>query len=303
MKPASLDMGVLDEVLSENNLEKVLSSDVGAGINLAEFSALEDFYCGIALLPAESSNNGARAAIFVEIGIATARGIPILVIVDPNEPPLPALGGLQVIRAALDNYAALEFHIRLFALGAPDSRGPAPESFDVALVDRPIKIFVPRGRGKSSQIDDLLNEYAKLGSKIMWTGHGQREGRIAELLDDLLTEQGAIVQREVRDQDGGVVDIAFTHPRIRETVLVEVKDAEDESSIDSAREQLYRYVCHNDQAFGLLLFRGTGERFTPEVSPDFPLIWAMEIGDFSRKVSRQELGEFLRQTRNRLVHG
>ncbi|WP_280246781.1 hypothetical protein [Nocardia abscessus] len=305
MKPASLETGVLDEILSTNSLETVLTSEVGAGVDLVEVPQLDDIQCGIAVLPPESSNNGARTAIFVEIGIATARQIPILVIADPSEPPLPALGDLMIIRTTLDNESALDLHIGLFLVsirlyGGQNLLKSPP--LDITTPDPPLIIQGPPGIGRSHAVANIIDEYMKSGARVL-VSPTRSEGRIAEILDELLTEQGAIVQREVLSDSGlGRIDIAFTHPQIRETVLVEVRDTE-QSSIDSARRQLYQYVRRNNQSIGLLLFRGPNQESTPPVSPEFPLIWAMTVADFYEQISYQELGTFLRHTRNRLVHG
>lgn len=57
MKPASLDMGVLGEILSSNEFDAVLTSEVGAGIDLVDERSLDEFDCGIAVIPAESSSD------------------------------------------------------------------------------------------------------------------------------------------------------------------------------------------------------------------------------------------------------
>ncbi|WP_225731101.1 MULTISPECIES: hypothetical protein [unclassified Nocardia] len=298
MASASLDLGVLHEVLADLHAESESTSILGPGVDLLRVP-LEDFDFGIAIIPDDAAeNSGVRAAIFLEIGIAAARNLPVLVITSPDEPPLPALGDLVQVRTRIDNADALRLHIGLFL--APLSRDASTSAlwkfYDVQRADR-----------SADEIKRLWNEEAiKAELDRVFRRNSRQEyteSQIATYIEKMLQSQGALVQREARGESGAI-ELAFTHPGIRETVLVEIKKfGGEEGSLDGARRQLSKYMRNNSQSIGLILFDELPGASTPNFSPDYPQILALSLMDFVASVEPDRLGSFLAHTRNQLVHG
>ncbi|WP_280474565.1 hypothetical protein [Nocardia asiatica] len=253
---------------------------------------------GIAVIPPVSDNDsGVRAAIFIEIGIIAARNIPILAVVDPSEPPISALGGIVTVKSSTGESDALEWHIDLFLrrLSMQKSNSELWSYYNLLRAERAIS--------GSPAVREAVERKPRA---VQWYDIGHRgrsgEARIAEYLDELLTAQGALVQREPRNVDLRV-DIAFTHPELRETVLIELKNYHTgESSLGRARNQLSAYLRNSSQAIGLLLYAGPHHTSESNISPDSPRVWAMTVDEFLEEIDGQHLADFLTRIRNRMVH-
>ncbi|MFG1796675.1 hypothetical protein [Nocardia sp. NPDC049149] len=301
MASAPLDLGVLWDVLDSRDVDAERTSDLGAGIDLLRVPP-DDFDFGIAVVPAEQpTNSGVRAAIFLEIGIAAARNIPVLVIIDPDEPPLPALGDLSQVRAAVDNREALELHVGLFLKRFTRKRSKS-DSWDPYESERSRhnpRVVAGPSKTSTAEIRRRLNEFFASMDSSSWSKF--REVETAELLDVVLQAEGATVAREIRDADQ-TVDIAFTHPDIGETVLIEIKKIKHAGDLDSAQEQLSSYVKNNSHAIGLVLYDGPQMTSSMDTFSRYSQIWTMSLREFYTSVAREQLGPFLIRTRNQLVH-
>jgi len=112
--PSGPDFSVLLAALADRAVEVDSTSDIGAGVALAR-APLDRFDFGVAVVP--SSHEGstvALSAIYVEIGVAAGRGLPLLVVVEPPGAPSPALAGLVTVTTSLDNEEALRLQLGLF---------------------------------------------------------------------------------------------------------------------------------------------------------------------------------------------
>ncbi|MFI1919353.1 hypothetical protein [Nocardia sp. NPDC020380] len=305
MKPASLDLDVLFEILKDREVDFELSSHLGAGADLAG-EAIDRFDCGIAVIPPGTEHNsGARAALFIELGIAVARRVSLLVIVDPNEPPLPGLGDLMTVRATEENREALSFHVGLFLerLRRQRIQSDLWDFYDSQRAQRPALIFGPTGTGKATKISSLIQEFLATQS-LRPPKRMEREADIVKFIEELLTAHGAIAQREVRISNDAGVDLAFSVPTFSETVLVEVvKGSRGTKTVSAALEQLSQYVRSSHQAIGLLLYDAPDGLPALSASANYPMVWAMSLTDFYRKVLDNQLDALLVGARNQMVHG
>src|SRR4051812_15395555 len=114
MTPSGPVLSVLLAVLAEYEVDVESTADVGAGVALADVSlGLYDF--ALAVIPAgRRKRDASLPAIYLEIGVATARDLPLVVIAEPPDPPSPALAGVATIITQLDNEEALRLQVGLF---------------------------------------------------------------------------------------------------------------------------------------------------------------------------------------------
>ena len=75
-----------------------------------------------------NGDEAALAAIYIEIGVAVARGLPLIVIAEPSIPASPALAGATtIVITQLGNEEALRLHLGVFlrqVQAAPGRSGP-----------------------------------------------------------------------------------------------------------------------------------------------------------------------------------
>lgn len=129
MSPSGLDLSVLNAVLTEHAVDVESTSDVGAGAALADTS-LAQYDFAVAVIPDDHERHEASlSAIYIEIGVAVARGLPLLVIAGPSIPPSPGLvGATTIVMTQLDNEEALRLHLGVFLRqlqSSPRVRPPA----------------------------------------------------------------------------------------------------------------------------------------------------------------------------------
>jgi hypothetical protein len=114
MAPSGPELSILLAVLAEYEVDAESTADVGAGLALADVP-LDPYDFALAMIPAEHRERDVSlSAIYVEIGVAAARDLPLIVIAEPPDPPSPALAGVATIITQLDNEEALRLQIGLF---------------------------------------------------------------------------------------------------------------------------------------------------------------------------------------------
>jgi hypothetical protein len=107
MAQSGPELSVLLAVLAEYEVGAESTADVGAGLALADVS-LVPYDFALAVIPAgHRERDVSLSAIYVEIGVAAARDLPLMVIAEPPDPPSPALAGVATIITQLDNEEAL----------------------------------------------------------------------------------------------------------------------------------------------------------------------------------------------------
>jgi hypothetical protein len=77
------DLSMLLAVLADQAVDADFTSDIAAGVGLAD-ADLDQFDFAVAVIPAGTREGSAGvSAIYVEIGVAAARELPLLVVVEP----------------------------------------------------------------------------------------------------------------------------------------------------------------------------------------------------------------------------
>ena len=129
MSPSGLDLSVLRTVLTDHAVDIDPTSDVGAGAALAGVS-LAQYDFAVAVIPADHERHEASLpAIYIEIGVAVARGLPLIVIAGTSIPASPALASATtIVMTELGNEEALRLHLGVFLRqmqSAPQMEQPA----------------------------------------------------------------------------------------------------------------------------------------------------------------------------------
>lgn len=302
MAPTFLDLAVLREALDEQNIGVRTSNEIGAGLNLAD-APLEEFDLGVAVIPRGDSDglSESRTAILIEAGIAYARELPLLFIVDPSDQSsLQALSGTKAwtVRARIDNREAIRLHLGLLVQYL--TRGPYSNLPQIITEG-------PPGKGKAQLAERLIKDVVEGGNSVIITSPRTGsliEPNVAERLEQLLQNRGIAAQHEVRTAHGkaGRIDLIFSHPQIDTPVFVELLSGLTGKPRAHAEAQLAQYIRDESGTLGLVLYYNLPS-FTPEMSAVDARVWSVSLADFLEKVDTGELGSFLRRIRNETVHG
>lgn len=293
---------MLRTLLADRHVACEFSSDLGAGLDLANLP-LDDFDFAIAILPTGiSAAGGGSAAILIEIGVCAAKKIPLFTIASPDEPLSAALGTLMTVRASLENTEALKLHLDVFLRRLDRSTHRS----NTNIIENPAALgkdraILPTQKDAIKRARDLLRESAQGDIR----NPAVFEANIILLLEAYLAANGAVTQHRLNDTRGDQgIDLAFAHPSIPEAVLVEVKqNLARPALLEKAQEQLSHFVQRNGGAIGLLLIPDyIGAHLLHQSTPS-PLVRTLGFGEFIRETDKGGLGDFLRQTRNRMVHG
>lgn len=292
---------MLSTLLASRNVSCEYSSDVGAGVDLAEVS-LDRFDFAVAVLPRRSAAAGGAgsAAILVEIGVCAARRIPLFAVASPDEPPIAALGTLMTVRTSLDNVDALRLHLDVF-IGGLHRQGARSTHW----TDKRSGSSIENQTDISSQQDAV-----RVARELLDTESSEQENsavvedRILHLLGQLLTVEGAYAQQKLAGTRGDQgIDLAFAHPSIPDTVLVEVKqNASSPEILRKAQSRLSEYVTKHSGAIGLLLVSDSASARQLEEMEGHPLVRTLTLGEFFDIAESRHLDDFLRSTRNQMVH-
>lgn len=105
------------QALTEAAVDFVRSQDLDTDW-LSEKVPGIDFVC--AVLDTQGMDDS--PAIYLEIGVALGRNLPVLIITDSRRRIPLALAGLQRVEADLDNHAAIALHIRQFTSNLKEKR-------------------------------------------------------------------------------------------------------------------------------------------------------------------------------------
>jgi Restriction endonuclease len=289
MTPFGLDLSVLRALLAEYAIEIELTSDVGAGVALADTS-LAQYDFAIAVIPADHGQRDAsRSAIYVEIGVAVARGLPLLVITEPSIPPSPALvGATTIIITQLGNEEALRLHLGLFSRqvrAVPRAQHPA--------------------RLSASPTPSVPAAYAVRLQAVRESTGGLRGAEFERFVGDLLREAGAQAEeRSPWEPDGGI-DIAAFIPGEEQrlgAVMIQVKSGTLTShALRATQRELSAHVLQVGAGLGLLVY----DQVTPDARkvPPALLVSSLGIDQLLAELETEPLSAVLTQARNRAVHG
>jgi hypothetical protein len=284
--PPELDLSVLLTALADRAVGVDSTSDIGAGVALARV-ALDQFDFGVAVVP---SGIGERSvglsAIYLEIGVATGRGLPLLIVAEPPGPPLPALAGLTTVIISLDNEEALRLQLGLFLhqveAGLPTRQVEEPPT---------TQHLVP-------------SAYLARLQAARDSAPAQRGMALERLLGDLFRDAGAEVEQRAPGGPDDGVDIAAFIPGEEQrlgTLMIQVKSGVlTGPAMEQEQQKLSLQVLQARAGLGLLIYdqATSGAREAPSA----PLVLRIGIDELLSELEGRSLTAVLAQARNRAVH-
>jgi hypothetical protein len=282
------DLSVLRAVLNDHAVDIDPASDSGAGVTLADVS-LAQYDFAAAVIPADHERHEASLpAIYIEIGVAVARGLPLIVIAGPSIPASPALAGATtIVFTELGNEESLRLHLGVFLRQMQS----APQ------VERPARL--PASPAPSVPAAFLTRLQA-----VRYSPGGLRGAEFERLVGDLLREAGAQAEeRSPWEPDGGV-DIAAFIPGEEQrlgTVVIQVKSGTLTSrALRAAQHGLSAYVVQAGAGLGLLVY----DQIAPGAReiPPAPQVFSLGIDQLLAELETRPLSTVLTQARNRAVH-
>ena len=289
MSPSGLDLSVLNAVLTEHAVDVESTSDVGAGAALADTS-LAQYDFAVAVIPDDRERHEASlSAIYIEIGVAVARGLPLLVIAGPSIPPSPGLvGATTIVMTQLGNEEALRLHLGVFLRqlqSSPRVRPPA--------------------RLRASPTPSVPAAYAVRLRAARQSPGGLRAAEFERLVGDLLREAGAQAEERSPWEGDEGIDIAAFIPGEEQrlgAVMVQVKSGTlTGHALQATQHKLSTHVLQAGAGLGLLVYdqMAPGARKVPSA----PLVASLGIDELLAELEFRPLSTVLTQARNRAVHG
>lgn len=289
MSPSGLDLSVLRAVLTDHAVRIDPTSDVGAGVALAGVS-LAPYDFAVAVIPADYERHEASlSAIYIEIGVAVSRGLPLIVIAGTTIPASPALAGAAaVVMTELGNEQALRLHLGVFVR----QMQAAPRA------DQPASL-------PASPAPSLAAAYLMRLQAVRESPWDLRGAEFERLVGDLLREAGAQAEeRPPWEADRGA-DIAAFIPGEEQrlgAVVIQVKSGTLTShALRATQHELSSYVLHAGARLGLLVY----DQIAPGASkvPPAPQVFSLGIDQLLAELETKPLSTVLTQARNRAVHG
>jgi hypothetical protein len=285
--PSDLELSAVATVLADEGVEVEQTSDIGAGAALARVN-LDRFDCCIAVVPAGHRDASmSMAAIYVEIGVAAARRLPLLVVVQAPAQPSPALAGLTTATSSLDNVEALRLHLSLFLRSV--ASGVPPETESNLLPTAP----------------NLVSAGYRRRLEMARTSHDiERALAFERLVTDIVRAAGAKIEERPTGWPDTGVDIAAFIPGEEQRLgplLIEVKSGLlTAADLVRAQQKLSDHVLQTRSGLGLLIFNeiAVGAR---KVAPA-PLVARIGIDQLLSELEARPLSEVLVQARGRAVH-
>lgn len=275
--PTGMDLGFLPEILEAR----------GIGWEWAKASAPElanpysairraDFFVGVL--------NGTRTdyRVIHETGAAAVLAKPVLLIMSPLRKLPVDLQRFTVAHVKLTDDRALRFHIDAF-LSAPQrnvfedrrpvlSSIPEPPSIPAGKRTQPA---TPESR-LEQEVFDLIQQAG--GSAVVQPDSNTPERYRPDLLVWL------------RSQDAELLDPA----------VIEVKGRVSRGTIRSIEERLLGFMGTSGVRTGLVI---TSEAVPERSQPAWPTIFWLDLQTFRELLRSSQLGPYLRESRNRAVHG
>lgn len=285
--PTNLDVEVLSGVLGELGAEVLFASELGAGVTLAQ-APIDRADCAVAVLSSQSRHTAeGLAGIFVDIGVVAGQKIPLVVIVDPNDAPPPALAGATIVRASADHVASLRLHLRMFMLSIASGDTMKRLHRTDALDSASLSEFRDRWDTLRSSLQDCNTYPRDFGVQFQ------------RLVTDILSTAGAIV---VENYDDLEADAVASYMPGTETILgpviIELKPKLTKRGLESAQQRLM-YSMRAARAGFCLLVHG-GEPSTEFQIPTFMLV--LSIDELLTELDQMTIGQLLVRARNRAVH-
>ncbi|MBL7491557.1 hypothetical protein I6A60_39145 [Frankia sp. AgB1.9] len=283
--PVTADLTALRVVFEELDTDITTTTDLLVGAQLATVP-LDKFDLAAAVLPAAEPDGlpvSVLAALYLEMGIALGRGLPLIVLAEDTDAELPGIGDAAAnawLIAGVSDEASLRLHLSLFVQVAAMQRHASETGFRRGLTP-PLATPARETTAESPTTHAL---------------------RLEQEVIDLLRDSGALVEEAVRFPHDAGVDAAVVIPGTEQVlgpVLVEVKAQRD---LDLARvtRDLAEAVLARGASLGLLVYDGAPR--TPRPLGRLPVV-VLHIDELRRALPGPALGRWLIDVRNRIVHG
>ncbi|MGW9440302.1 hypothetical protein [Streptomyces sp. NPDC055607] len=275
--------------LAAEGVEFILSRDLQADW-LSERVPDIDFLCAVL----EGGKGYIPPAVFLEIGVALGRDVPVLLVTDaPRELPL-ALAGLQRVEVELKNRDAIGQHVEKFAEQLQVKREWRPKSESAPEIPRPHLVFSDRLRRLSAE---------SLGSA------SDRGFQYERLIHDVFADAGAVSTVSQPGVADGGFDLAVWVDGASEIlggpILVECKigDKIRPGALRRAAERLKDVMYVRSVNFGLIVYHDlSGSDDLHSYYPDLP-VWALSARELVEVVQTGSLSRIITMRRNELMHG
>ncbi|MDX8141652.1 hypothetical protein SK854_05985 [Lentzea sp. BCCO 10_0061] len=298
--PIDVDVRVLSDVLTDQGVEVLVASELGAGVTLAQ-AVIDEVDCAVAVLPSRPTRSlEGLTAVFIEIGVVAGRRIPILVIVEPPEVPSPALAGATIVRAPVTHADALRLHVRMFMLsltyGGARQEPHRPLVLDTALL-----------AGFKTRLEVIRNRPQSRGESGEKSSV-DRGFQLERLVYDVLSGAGAAITTNVQwatskgQREADAVAFVPGTESVLGAIIVELKLRRlTEDDLQRAEQQLLTNMNAGRVGFGLLVYDELATvAFEVRTSP---FMLALSVDELIAELEHVPLGELLMRARNRAVHG
>lgn len=282
------DLSALHQALLDANVEAVTPGRAfqappadPAGYWLPEV----DFV--LAVFP-ERSHWETPSALLLDLGVAIGKGIPVLLIAEPQRKIDASLAPLPLATISLHNQAGLTARITQFISQIDSSRRPVGE--DAPRVDHRV-------------LDAVDLDLEALRDQPQ--NPAQSAYRFEEIALRLLRAAGAEVE-EGQNRDHGYDAAGWvpgTETLFPDPLLFEFKLLRQPRVESRTLAQLAGYVAQRGAAFGVMICFSTTPATVKWPDNQWPTVIAFEITDLVQQLRTQTLAALLRNRRNVAVHG
>ncbi|MFJ8197310.1 hypothetical protein [Streptomyces sp. NPDC096152] len=233
-------------------------------------------------------------AIYLEIGVALGRELPVLIIAAPNRRLPLAIAGLQRVDVGLENTEAIAHHLHIFA-SALDSRRPSSREISHRLKSE-------RGTSKRlrAQLEALSLEPSNWRSNL-----GELSREYERLVQSILSSAGA--ESSSSQTDGGS-DVAAWIDHASEIlggpILVQCKIAAriDRKTLQLAAEKLTSTLGFRSVKFGLIVYHSLeNPHYKAQFHSPYP-VWAFSASELIDMTEQDSLSDTIITLRNELMH-
>jgi len=272
--PFGIELGALPNLLEERGISwewakdaTLDNNDPAAGISAADFV--------LVVL------NGTRADYrsTFEAGLALGLGKPVLLIQTRSRPLPLDYRRFTTVKVSLSNRDALAFHLDLFLAS------PAPRARSLEQPSPPTESAPSQIKRREPRVFETDLERRAYDAVLAAGGTAIAEPQVApdaKFRPDLLAWLGHL--------DGELLDPA----------VIEVRSRADASTVRRLEEQLLAFMVGARVRTALVL---TSVPVPPrEQQASANILW-LTIDDFENLAGTARLGDFVRQARNRIVHG
>jgi hypothetical protein len=274
--PLGLDLGALPALLSERSISWEWAKEhPQRPPSAARAIGDADFLIGVL--------NGSRGdhRVLYEAGIATGIGRPVLLIMTRSRPLSLERHGFSLAKVSLRKRRALAFHLDLF-LKAPrrDLSSFGPNQYTTgALTPKSERALQPFSNQPESMLEREIFDAVEAGGG---SAIGQpRSEDFKTYTPDLLVWLG--------EQDREFLDPA----------VIEVKQHVELSDMRRLEERLVAFMAATAVRTGLIITVDS----PPKRTQQLPNVYWIQAKEFEQLVRSRRLGAYIRDARNRLMHG